>query len=111
MYEDRLLMRETAEFDQYCNMIPKCVQGMLQQPVFDRLAEIKTPTLVFYGNDDLLIPNRILHPKLSVEAVAKQGQEKLSQSQLVMVPQCGHFVLWDGAKTVVKSMQIFLNTK
>ncbi len=110
MYEDRLLMRETAEFDQYCNMIPKCVQGMLQQPVADRLHEIKTPTLVFYGNDDLLIPNRILHPKLSVEAVAKQGQEQLPQSQLVMVPKCGHFVLWDGAATVCASIKTFLNT-
>ena len=110
MYEDRLLMRETSEFDQYCNMIPKCVQGMLQQPVADRLHEIKIPTLIFYGNDDLLIPNRILHPKLSVEAVAKQGQQQLPQSQLVMVPKCGHFVLWDGAATVCASIKTFLNT-
>ncbi|AEE49826.1 alpha/beta hydrolase fold protein [Haliscomenobacter hydrossis DSM 1100] len=111
MYEDRLFMRETREYDHYCGMIPKCVQGMLQQPVYERLGEITKPTLILYGNDDLLIPNRILHPTLKVATVAQSGQQRIPHSQLVMVPQCGHFVLWDGAKTVAASIRTFFSTK
>jgi pimeloyl-ACP methyl ester carboxylesterase len=111
MFEDRLFMRETQEYDHYCSMIPKCVQGMLLQPVYDHLGEIKNPTLILYGSDDLLIPNRILHPTLTVAAVAQSGQQLIPNSSLTMVPQCGHFVLWDGAETVASSIRLFFKTK
>lgn len=110
MYEDRLALSKTNAYDHYCNMIPKCVQGMLQQPVHARMNEIKNPTLIFYGKEDLLIPNRILHPKLSVQEVAEQGK-LIPNSQLIMVPQCGHFVLWDGAATVNSNIRKFLGFK
>ena len=111
MFEDRLQLRETQAYDQYCTMIPKCVQGMLKQPVFDHLAEIKVPTLVFFGEDDLLIPNRILHPTLNVATIAQQSEKSIPNSQLIMVPQCGHFVLWDAAMTVNASIRKFFKTK
>lgn len=110
MYEDRLALSKTRAYDHYCNMIPKCVQGMLQQPVHARMGEIKQPTLIFYGNEDLLIPNRILHPKLTIREVAEQGH-RIPNSQLIMVPQCGHFVLWDGAATVNSNIRKFLGIK
>lgn len=100
MIADRLQMRGTADYDAYCDMIPHCVQGMLTQPVFDRLPDIKLPTLVIYGAADLLIPNRLLHPTLTVQAVAETATQRLPNAQLHLLPNAGHFVQWEAAGAV-----------
>ena len=108
MYQDRLFMRETEEYDRYCAMIPQCVAGMLDEPVFDQLPQIKIPTLVLYGADDALIPNKFLHPTLTTEMVAKAGATCIPGSKLQMIPKAGHFVQWEGAKEVNKVIKKFL---
>lgn len=108
MIEDRLQMRQTAAYDQYCNMIPQCVKGMLEQAVFDRLPEIELPTLVVFGEDDRLIPNRLLHPALTTATVAKSGAERLGQHTLKMIPEAGHFVQWEQHKLVNNAILSFL---
>ncbi len=101
MYEDRLYMIETGtEYDAYAEMIPKCVMGMLNEPIFDRLSEIDIPTLVIYGEEDHLIPNKFLHPDLITQSVAESGQEQIPDSVLKMLTPCGHFVQWECAEEV-----------
>lgn len=110
MYQDRLLMRETGpEYDTYCRMIPRCVQGMLNEPVFEQLPAIQAPTLVAYGAGDLLIPNRLLHPALTTEEVAKAGQSRIPDSRLVLLENCGHFVPWEGAGLIAAAIRELLN--
>lgn len=112
MISDRLEMRaDSATYDSYCQMIPKCVLGMLQEPVFDQLAKIETPTLVFFGEEDRLIPNPLLNAHLKTVDVAQLGVEKLPQAQLVMVPEAGHFVQWEGAAIVHPALHAFLGKK
>ncbi len=108
MYQDRLYMRETTEYDRYCNMIPRCVAGMLNEPVFERLPEIKVPALVLYGANDALIPNKFLHTALTTEAVAKSGSEKIPACQMKLIPNAGHFVQWEGATPVNEAIRAFL---
>ncbi|MEN0006982.1 MAG: alpha/beta hydrolase, partial [Bacteroidota bacterium] len=108
MIADRLAMRAIADYDAYCEMIPKCVNGMLEQPVFEQLPSISVPTLVMYGEADALIPNRILHPTLTPVAVAEKGQALIPNSKLVMVPKAGHFVQWDGASVVNEAIKKFI---
>lgn len=108
MIDDRLYMRQTVEYNRYCRMIPQCVNSMLQEPVFDRLSEIKIPALVIYGENDALIPNRLLHPELTTLGVAKAGMEKLPHAKLVMVPQSGHMVQWEGAGPVNEAIRAFI---
>lgn len=100
MIDDRLYMRETVEYDRYCEMIPKCVAGMLNEPVFDRLSTLDIPTLILYGEGDLLIPNRILHQNLNVEKVATSGHEAIPHSRLLLLPEAGHFIQWEQAEKV-----------
>ncbi len=101
MYEDRLaMMRDTGLFEGYSNMIPQCVQGMLHAPVFERLNSIDWPVLVIYGKEDLLIPNKILHPQLDTETVAKTGTEQLPNARLELLSPCGHFAQWECAEQV-----------
>ncbi|MEZ4989311.1 MAG: alpha/beta hydrolase [Saprospiraceae bacterium] len=108
MIEDRLLMRQTAEYDHYCNMIPKCVMGMLREPVYDRLTDINLPTLVVYGADDQLIPNRLLHPTLTTVQVAQDGQQQIPDSRLILLPQAGHFAQWDQSESFNGAVSDFL---
>lgn len=108
MVADRMTMRETVDYDGYCNMIPICVMGMLAQPVFDRLSEVTIPVLILYGQNDQLIPNRLLHKDQTTAQVALAGQQRLPNSQLQMIPNCGHFVQWEGAAPVNQAILDFL---
>ncbi|HAA10883.1 MAG TPA: alpha/beta hydrolase [Cytophagales bacterium] len=89
---DRMVIREAADFEQYAQAVVQSWAGMLNEPVFDRLAELTMPTLVVYGEEDFLIPNRNLHPELDTRTVAERGIAQIPNGQLVMVPQAGHFV-------------------
>lgn len=108
MYTDRLKLKaNTADYEAYCNMIPKCVQGMLTQPVFDKLEQIGVPTLILFGENDNLIPNKYLNPDQTTASIAKAGHQKIPESHLKMLPKCGHFVLWDQAKLVSNEIKQF----
>lgn len=98
MISDRMILKNSPSFDAYCLLITNCVQGMLQAPVFDQLHRIKVPTLVMYGAEDKLIPNRILHPALTTEGVARAGHSKIPNSQLFIIPGRGHMLSWEGDK-------------
>ena len=112
MIEDRLQMRNhEAEYTHYCNMIPQCVKGMLEAPVFDRLNKVETQTLVVYGKNDQLIPNKILHATLTTEQVAQDGHDQLPNSTLKLIDEGGHFVQWEQADAVNKAIVEFLSDK
>lgn len=107
MIEDRLAMLDTAEYDHFCDMIPLCIQRMLQEPVYDLLPEINVPTLVLFGENDLLIPNKILHPLQNTFSIAHKGTARLPHGRLEMLRPCGHFVQWECASAVNRSIRNF----
>jgi pimeloyl-ACP methyl ester carboxylesterase len=111
MIEDRLKMRETTEYDYYCAMIPQCVYGMLTEPVFDRLPELSTRTLVVFGANDALIPNKFMHPELTTEGVANAGKNQIPEAQLVLLDEAGHFVQWEQAAAFNKLLTQFIQAK
>ena len=108
MIRDRLALRDTPAYEHYCNMIPKCVMGMLQEPVLARLPEIKIPTIVLYGENDYLIPNQLLHKGQTTLQIAQSGQSSIPNSSLQMLPQCGHFVQWEAADVVNQAISDLL---
>ncbi|MEZ4986676.1 MAG: alpha/beta hydrolase [Saprospiraceae bacterium] len=100
MIADRLQMRATSDYDAYCQMIPLCVKGMLEEPVYDRLKDITLPTLVLFGLKDQLIPNRFLHPQLSAEAVALEAVALIPYADLKRFPRNRHFLQWEASEGV-----------
>ncbi len=101
MLEDRMSLRaDSIAYDAYCNMIPRCVMGMLDSPVFDRISSIRLPVLILAGEEDALIPNRILHPGMTPRQVAEAGHSRIPGSRLRMLSPCGHFVPWECAEEV-----------
>ncbi len=109
MVSDRLKLKRSDAYPDYCRMIPKCMIGMVDEPVYKRLPEIRTPTLVIFGADDNLIPNKVLHPGLRTTDVAEAGASRIPDSHLEIFSPCGHFVQWECAPAVNRSLINFFN--
>lgn len=110
MVEDRLEMRkDTQAYDYYSEMIPRCVLAMLDEPVAGRLEALQVPTLLVFGRQDQLIPNKFLHPELTVEAVAETGAQAIPGAKLLFLEQAGHFVQWDQADAFNQAVRTFID--
>ena len=107
MITDRLQVRGASDFDRYCYAVSLNVAAMLDYPVYDRLDEISQPTLVLFGENDNLIPNRFLHGGFT-EDVAQRGMSKLNNGKLVMMSECGHFVQFEKAEETNQAVVDFL---
>ncbi len=107
MVTDRIALREAVDFDKYCYAVVRSVNGMVDQPVLDHLEKIQQPTLILFGENDNLIPNRFLNAGFT-EDVAKIGQEKIPNSKLVLIPSCGHFLQFEKPETFNKEVRDFL---
>ena len=108
MIRDRLKMKEASDFQLYGQAVVRSVSGMLDGPVFDRLSELNTRTLVVYGENDALIPNKYLHPNLTIREVAESGSAQISDASLALIPECGHFITYDQPEQVSKIIDSFL---
>jgi|APDOM4702015159_1054818.scaffolds.fasta_scaffold04091_4 pimeloyl-ACP methyl ester carboxylesterase len=94
MIEDRIAMRDASDFEAYCLAVARSVHGMVDEPVLDKLKDIRVPTLIFFGENDMLIPNRYLNPGFTSK-IAETGAGLIKGSKLVMVPKCGHFMMFE----------------
>lgn len=94
MIDDRIAMRVAADFENYCYTVAKSVEGMVDEPVIDILENIKQPTLIFFGSNDNLIPNRYLNPG-KTKKIAMSGHKKIKGSTLIMVDKAGHFMMFE----------------
>ena len=91
MVEERVRMRKAADFDEFAYTVVRCVNGMLDEPTFNKLNLIKTPTLVVYGKYDGLIPNPYLNPGHTAE-VFINGAKDIGNVQLVELEDAGHMI-------------------
>lgn len=111
MIEDRVSIRNASEFDSYSRAYAASVRAMLEDPVVDELDEIEHPVLIFFGKQDMLIPNRQFHPNLTPQKVAESGHKQLPNSTLKLVDEAGHFVHFEKSEEVNKAMLEFLKKK
>lgn len=106
MITDRIQLRGASDFYNYCYAVSKNVEGMLRGIVWDKLDQITQPTLVLFGENDALIPNRFLHPGWTKE-IAEIAKE-IPNSTIKVIPKCGHFVQLDAPETANQAIQDFL---
>jgi pimeloyl-ACP methyl ester carboxylesterase len=107
MIDDRLAMRAAEDFPRYCRIIPQNIRGMVDEPVFERLPQLRQPALVVFGENDNLIPNRYLNPGATAD-VMRRGADRLPQATVVAVARAGHFVQWEKAAEVNEAIRGFL---
>lgn len=94
MIDDRIAMRSAEDFDAYCLAVTRSVAGMVDEPIVNKLKNISMPTLIFFGEQDMLIPNRYLNPGFTKD-VAEKGAAKIKNSKLIIVPKTGHFMMFE----------------
>ncbi|MFA6150106.1 MAG: alpha/beta hydrolase [Chitinophagaceae bacterium] len=91
----------------YKKMLDASIEGMMNEPVFNRLGEIHVPVLVIFGELDALIPNKLLHP-ISTDQLARNAVARMPDASLEMIPFAGHFVQWEKAEKVNEAILHFL---
>ena len=107
MIIDRIAMRSADDFEHYCYAVVQSVNGMVDEPVIDLLPKISQPTLIIFGENDNLIPNRFLNPGRT-KKIADIGRSKIQDSQLIMVKKAGHFVQFEKPEEVNGAIRQFL---
>lgn len=108
MIAERLAMMETPAYRHFSNMVPRCVRGMLDEPVFDQLQNIEIPVLTFFGREDNLIPSPLLRRKTSTYDIAQKANKKLRNGELVMLEKCGHFIPMERPDKLIDKCLSFL---
>lgn len=107
LVQARLALRESDRFPAFCQMVSWGVHGMLGHPVYERLPELRLPTLLLFGAQDLLIPNRLLHPGLTTAQVLQQGS-RIPGSSLHLIEQAGHLLQYEQPQAVAQAVRDFL---
>jgi pimeloyl-ACP methyl ester carboxylesterase len=109
MIEDRRkLSRDSQRFRQYCETVSGNLMAMLNEPVHSRLNLIRVPTFILFGEEDKLIPNRLLHGRSSTRKIGEAGHKALPNSKLMFLPKCGHFLQWECSSLVNYWLKDFL---
>ncbi|HED37996.1 MAG TPA: alpha/beta hydrolase [Ignavibacteria bacterium] len=109
MIEDRIALKDAKDLKLYCSSVVKSLHAMLDEPVFEKFKLIKQQTLILFGENDSLIPNRELHKNLTTKSVAESGAGKINNSKLVMIPECGHFLPFEKPNEFNKEVIEFLH--
>lgn len=110
MIADRITIKNDEEFFNHCQIVANSLTGLLAEQVFNQLNKINIPTLIFFGKNDLLIPNRI-HYKTSTEEIAKLGASQIRNSRLLLLENCGHFLQYEIPEIFNSSVIDFLTGK
>lgn len=108
MITDRIAIRAAVDFEAYCHAIVQSVHGMVNEPVFKYLHKVEQPTLVIFGENDHLIPNRFLNPGFTAK-VAKQGAGQIPNATLINLPRTGHFLMFENPQAFNHSVLDFLS--
>ncbi len=94
MIQDRINVKEASWFAEYAKVREMGVKGMLDHPVIEELHKIQIPTVVIFGQDDQLIPNRYLHQGVTTQKVASVGN-KIPNVKIKMIETAGHMLQMD----------------
>lgn len=105
--QERVRIASTPEFAATSVAISRCVAGMLDHPVADRLGEVQQPTLIVFGTRDRMIPNPVFNGGRT-RAVAESGRDAMKDAELVMIAGAGHTVHHDAPEPFNQALARFL---
>lgn len=108
LVRERIALKQCEGFATYCAQIPLGIKGMLGHPVKEQLSGIIQPTLILLGASDALIPNKILHPGLTVAAVAAIARQ-IPVSKTILINEAGHLVQFEKPVIVNQTILQFIH--
>ncbi|UJP64563.1 alpha/beta fold hydrolase [Mongoliitalea daihaiensis] len=108
MIDDRIAIKQDPQFKYYSSMVVNGIRGMVRQPVAEILPVLKVPTLVIYGEQDELIPNKLLNPELSTISVAESAGKLIPQATIELISQAGHMLMFERSEVVNRLIRDFI---
>lgn len=108
MVKERIKMKDTEDMKIYSEVVVNNISAMLDEPVIESLSEIKIPVLIIYGTNDLLIPNKYFHPSQDINSLVGDAKERISNLNVKLIKEAGHFVNYEKSDEVNKSINEFL---
>ncbi len=99
MLKYRLNLKKNPDyFDYFCNMNYKLSMAAANEPVLDQLSDIKVPTLLLWGKEDIQIsPN-----------LAETAKRHIPDCDVYLLSPCGHLFNWECAEEVNTHIGRFL---
>jgi pimeloyl-ACP methyl ester carboxylesterase len=94
MIDERIELTQKEWFHFYCLAVSRAFEDMLKNPWVDKIHLIKKPTLILFGENDQLIPNKILH-NYSLKDLLVSVCKNLDNCMYKILPQCGHFLQFE----------------
>ena len=99
--EQRLALAQCPDFSAYARANARSVQGMLDEPVADRLSRLSLPTRVLWGDSDHLIPHPFFHPAWDRQ---EKTRELLPHAALRIIQGAGHLLYVEKPEEVAQAM-------
>jgi len=104
---ERRLRFTGSELDGYAHAFAQCVRAMLDAPIHARLPEVTQPSLVLFGEQDRMVPNRFFHPLSTPQQVAEQAARGLGCDS-VLLPRAGHLLAFERPELFSRELLGFL---
>lgn len=91
---------KSSNVSHWRKMAKSCIDSMLNQQVSGFLSEITLPTTLIFGQKDALIPNKLLHPALSINSLVRHAEAMIPYVKCFELKNAGHFVHIEKAEEV-----------
>ncbi len=101
------LVLKRANIRHYSSMISRSAQAMLDTPIAEFLFKIDIPTLIIFGEKDILIPNPYLNHG-NASDIGNQAQKEIKNSKLQIIAKAGHFVHFEKPNEVNQAIVDFM---
>ena len=104
----RLKLKACVNANDYYEVLVKGVNGMLNHPVKDDLKNLKQNVLVVLGENDNLIPNKLLHPALTGNDISKIATDNIPGVKLKIISKAGHMLPFEQPSLLNKAIKEFV---
>jgi pimeloyl-ACP methyl ester carboxylesterase len=92
-------------------VMSECIKGMLRNSLVTLLPRVSVPTLVIFGKNDQLIPNKVCTSGQTTQQIAENIGRNIPSARLRMWDNAGHFVHYERSSEVNLEIYKFLNRK
>ena len=106
LIQDRLMIAKCENFNLYFQAVADGIKGMLVHPVRKELNKIMIPTLIVFGENDELIPNKFLHKTLTINQIVDIGKD-IPKAKTALIPKAGHLVMYEQSQIFNQLVKFF----
>lgn len=110
MIDERKRIKTADDFNDHAFAIEKSVSGMLDDKVIEDMKSLMVPVLFLFAQNDMLIPNKFLHPSLNIHDIAAKAKSLLPGSRVTVIPECGHFLQFEKPAIINQEIRSFISS-